>query len=61
MVERVIARRQVRRDGGKQRGKQSGSCKAAGGGWEYLVKWLGLDYTECTWESEQALKDDQVG
>ena len=27
---------------------------------QYLVKWRGLGYSECTWETKKALKGDQV-
>ena len=27
---------------------------------QYLVKWRGLGYSECTWETKEALKGDQV-
>jgi hypothetical protein len=28
---------------------------------EYLVKWRGLEYTECTWESEEEICRDGQG
>ena len=27
---------------------------------QYLIKWRGLGYTECTWETKKALRGDQV-
>jgi hypothetical protein len=28
---------------------------------KYLVKWRGLSYKDCTWETKEDIDDDEVG
>lgn len=55
-VDRVIAHSR----GGGSKGGSKGSSKG-GSPARYLVKWAGLEYSECTWEEEAEVTRDGAG